>query len=187
MAKCIVERQGGKRVGKLSQAGSGSTHETGDLQEILHLVSGAGAVARCSTCCRYWTGNQIMSHNIIFTPKLHHWLSSQPASNPQALSKWKFGYEFCQIKHIANKQASLWLLPLCPSQTEMCISCNGLFLPAAEKFYWPFYRWDCILFFFFCPGNFRVELAKVLGEGVSMKTWEKINLSGNPWLIDRLE
>jgi len=53
-------------------------------------------------------------------------------------------------------------------------------LSAADKSYCPFYRWDCFPSLFFCPRNFRMQLAKVVGEGESMKTWEKINLNGNP-------
>lgn len=107
MAKCIAKKaRGGKGL-------------ENSLPSRVRVNSWDISPPRDIARCHHWTGIWIMSHNIIFTPKLHHWLSSQPASNLQ--TKWKFGYEFSQVKHIANKQTSLWLFPLCPSHTERCV------------------------------------------------------------------
>lgn len=163
------------------------------LPRRVRVISWDISPPRDTAPCHHWTGIRITSHMKLCLPP--NFILGFPARLLAIHKPYpnEFGCEFCHIKSIANKQASLWCLPLCWSHTRICVSRSGLFLPAAEKSYWPFYRWDCFpsLFFcsgpYFCTGNFTVELAKVLGEGVSMKTWEKINLNGNPLLIDRLE
>lgn len=134
--------------------------------------------------CHHSIGIRIIKHGII-CPQTSPCLFIQPDGSHKPNANESLPADFVKLEaQQANKPASASVSSLCWSHTDM--SPTGACL-CQQLRHLDIYLWrEHLPSPFSCSGpysytrNFRLKLAKVLREGVSTKTWEKINLNGNP-------
>lgn len=119
----------------------------------------------------------------LFAPRLHPVFFSQPDGSHKPNANESLPAAFVKLEaQQANKPASVSSLYWSHTDTSPTGACLWQQLRHLDIYLWR----EHFPSPFSCSGpysytrNFRLKLAKVLREGVSTKTWEKINLNGNP-------